>query len=46
MVFYPLKVCSYAQGLNLIAAASKQFNWNVDLGECARIWTGGIKEIK
>jgi 6-phosphogluconate dehydrogenase len=38
---YASKVCSYAQGMNLIKAASKEFNWNVNLGECARIWTGG-----
>jgi 6-phosphogluconate dehydrogenase len=35
------KICSYAQGMNLIRAASDEFKWQVDLGECARIWTGG-----
>jgi len=38
---YASKVCSYAQGLNLIKSASAQYDWNVNLGECARIWTGG-----
>jgi 6-phosphogluconate dehydrogenase len=38
---YCSKICSYAQGLNLIRTASNEFNWGVDLGECARIWTGG-----
>lgn len=35
------KICSYAQGMALIKAASDEFSWNVDLGECARIWKGG-----
>ena len=35
------KVCSYAQGMNLIAAGSREYKWNVQLGEMARIWTGG-----
>jgi 6-phosphogluconate dehydrogenase len=38
---YCSKICSYAQGMNLIREASNQFEWGVDLGECARIWTGG-----
>ena len=38
---YAAKVCSYAQGMNLIREASKQLGWAVDLGECARIWKGG-----
>jgi 6-phosphogluconate dehydrogenase len=35
------RVCGYAQGMNLIRAASKEYNWNVDLAEMTRIWTGG-----
>lgn len=38
---YAAKICSYAQGMNLIKAASDHFNWGIDLGECARIWKGG-----
>ena len=38
---YAAKICSYAQGMNLIRAASAEQGWGVDLGECARIWTGG-----
>jgi 6-phosphogluconate dehydrogenase len=38
---YASKICSYAQGLNLIREAGNQLGWNVDLGECARIWKGG-----
>lgn len=32
---------SYAQGMELIKGASTEFDWNVNLGECARIWKGG-----
>lgn len=38
---YASKVCSYAQGLGLIKAASVEYDWGVDLSECARLWTGG-----
>lgn len=38
---YASKICSYAQGLSLIKAASDEHGWNVDLAECARLWTGG-----
>jgi len=38
---YCSKICSYAQGMNLIREASVDENWDVDLGECARIWKGG-----
>lgn len=38
---YASKICSYAQGLNLIREAGNQMGWNIDLGECARIWKGG-----
>lgn len=38
---YASKVCSYAQGLCLIKAASDEFGWGIDLSECARLWMGG-----
>lgn len=38
---YASKVCSYAQGLSLIKAASDEHKWGIDVGECARLWTGG-----
>jgi|UniRef100_A0A7S2XQR7 6-phosphogluconate dehydrogenase len=38
---YAAKVCSYAQGLGIIQAASKSKGWNVNLSECARLWKGG-----
>jgi 6-phosphogluconate dehydrogenase len=38
---YASKICSYAQGFNLIRAGSEAHNWNIDLSEMARIWKGG-----
>ncbi|NEO32199.1 MAG: NADP-dependent phosphogluconate dehydrogenase [Symploca sp. SIO3C6] len=38
---YCSKMCSYAQGMALLKKASEQFNYNLNLGETARIWKGG-----
>ena len=38
---YAAKICSYAQGLGLIKAASDAKDWNVDLALCAKMWKGG-----
>ncbi len=38
---YCSKICSYAQGMALLYKASQEFNYNLDLGEMARIWKGG-----
>jgi 6-phosphogluconate dehydrogenase len=38
---YASKICSYAQGMNLIRAGSENWSWGIDLGETARIWKGG-----
>lgn len=38
---YCSKMCSYAQGMALIAKASAEFDYNVNLPEVARIWKGG-----
>lgn len=35
---YCSKVCSYAQGMNIIKKKSDEKNWGVDLGGLARIW--------
>jgi 6-phosphogluconate dehydrogenase len=35
------KICSYAQGMALIRAASEEYGWKVNLSETARIWRGG-----
>ena len=38
---YAARVCSYAQGMALIAAGSAKYNWDINLAEMARIWKGG-----
>ncbi|KAJ0979744.1 hypothetical protein J5N97_015218 [Dioscorea zingiberensis] len=38
---YASKICSYAQGMNLLRAKSDEKGWNLNLGELARIWKGG-----
>jgi 6-phosphogluconate dehydrogenase len=38
---YCSKICSYAQGMALLYKASQEFNYNLNLGEMARIWKGG-----
>jgi len=34
-------ITSYLQGLNIIDAANKEYNWNIDIKEVLRIWQGG-----
>jgi 6-phosphogluconate dehydrogenase len=38
---YASKICSYAQGMSLIAKGSAAHDWNINLSEMARIWKGG-----
>jgi 6-phosphogluconate dehydrogenase len=38
---YCSKICSYAQGMALLAKASQELKYNLNLGEMARIWKGG-----
>jgi 6-phosphogluconate dehydrogenase len=38
---YASKICSYAQGMAMLRAASQEYNWNLNLGEISRIWKGG-----
>ncbi|HSB08299.1 MAG TPA: NADP-dependent phosphogluconate dehydrogenase [Blastocatellia bacterium] len=38
---YASKICSYAQGMNVIRRGSEEYKWNVNLGELSRIWKGG-----
>lgn len=38
---YCSKMCSYAQGMALIAKASQEYQFNINLPEVARIWKGG-----
>ena len=35
---YASKICSYAQGLNIIKAKSAEKNWGIDMGALSRIW--------
>lgn len=38
---YCSKIMSYAQGMALLAAASKEWNWDLQLGDIASLWRGG-----
>ena len=38
---YASKICSYAQGFDLIQKGSETYKWNVQPSELARIWKGG-----
>jgi 6-phosphogluconate dehydrogenase len=38
---YASKIVSYAQGMELLGAASKEFEWNLNFGDIATIWRGG-----
>ena len=38
---YASKICSYAQGFSLLAAAAAEQKWDLNFGEIAMIWRGG-----
>lgn len=38
---YASKIVAYAQGFEHLAAGSKEFGWDLDLGALATIWRGG-----
>jgi 6-phosphogluconate dehydrogenase len=38
---YCSKICSYAQGFELMSAAAKEHNWTLDYVSIAKIWRGG-----
>ena len=38
---YASKIIAYAQGFDAIRAGAKEFGWDINLGEVARIWRGG-----
>ncbi|MCK4308739.1 MAG: NADP-dependent phosphogluconate dehydrogenase, partial [Candidatus Atribacteria bacterium] len=38
---YLAKISSYAQGMALLQAASKEYNWNLNLGEIVKGWRSG-----
>jgi 6-phosphogluconate dehydrogenase len=35
------KICAYAQGFAVLAAARDHYGWALDLGAAARVWQGG-----
>ena len=38
---YASKICSYAQGFQLLSMASAEHGWRLDLGAVALLWRGG-----
>jgi 6-phosphogluconate dehydrogenase len=38
---YASKIVAYAQGFDEIAAGAKEYRWDIDRGELAKIWRGG-----
>tara|TARA_Y100000588_G_scaffold16691_1_gene17493 strand:+ start:1558 stop:3060 length:1503 start_codon:yes stop_codon:yes gene_type:complete len=38
---YCSKICSYAQGFQLMREAQNEYNWILNFGEIAQIWRGG-----
>jgi len=38
---YAAKICSYAQGMSLLRAASEEYDYDLNYGAIAKIWRGG-----
>jgi 6-phosphogluconate dehydrogenase len=38
---YCSKICSYAQGFQLMREAQNEYDWTLDFGQIAQIWRGG-----
>lgn len=38
---YAAKICAYAQGFALIAAAAREYDWQIDFAEIALLWRSG-----
>jgi len=38
---YAAKICSYAQGMALLRAASNEYKYDLKMGEIAKLWRGG-----
>ena len=38
---YASKIIAYAQGFDAIRAGAREFGWEINLGEVAKIWRGG-----
>jgi 6-phosphogluconate dehydrogenase len=41
LALYASKIVSYTQGFMLLSAASKEFNWKLNMGAIALMWRGG-----
>jgi 6-phosphogluconate dehydrogenase len=41
LALYASKIVAYAQGFEHLRAGSREFGWELDLGELATIWRGG-----
>jgi len=42
---YAAKICSYAQGFALMRLASKEYDYNLNFGEIARIWRAAVSSV-
>ncbi|XOQ52608.1 MAG: 6-phosphogluconate dehydrogenase, decarboxylating [Succiniclasticum sp.] len=38
---YASKICAYAQGFSLMAAAAREYHWSLNFASIARIWRSG-----
>ena len=38
---YASKICSYAQGFQLMRAAAEEYSWDLNYGDIALMWRGG-----
>ena len=38
---FAAKICSYAQGMALLRAASDEYEYDLELGDVAKLWRGG-----
>ena len=38
---YASRIVAFAQGMDLIGAASREYGWAIERAEVARVWTGG-----
>jgi 6-phosphogluconate dehydrogenase len=38
---YASKICSYAQGFQILCEASKEYRWDLQYGNIASLWRGG-----
>ena len=41
LALYASKIVAYSQGFDEIRAGAEQYDWDIDLGEIAKIWRAG-----